>query len=63
MRVVGNDKNVERKVTCPACGSMLAYLKKDVNIQHYTDISGCGDTSYTVICPKCNEVISVKAWY
>lgn len=63
MRVIGLDKTVERKATCSSCGSILAYLKVDVKVSHYTDISGCGDSTYWIQCPMCNEHVTVKSWW
>ena len=60
-----SDKPVKTKtVVCTKCGYKLEYTGEDIRTVHYTDISGCGDTSNTIVCPRasCAEVISVSHW-
>lgn len=64
VRVI-SDKPVKTKtVVCPKCGYKLEYTGEDVNVERYVDISGCGDTSNTIVCPRssCSKVISVSRW-
>ena len=49
MRVI-KENNIEKQVKCKNCGSLIAYLDKEVNKFVYR----------TIHCPVCDELIKVS---
>ena len=62
-KVIGQDEEVSRKVSCRGCGARIAYYRNDTS--HYTssDYGGGSDTYWSITCPKCGKSISVGPWY
>lgn len=60
VRKVGNDKKVEKKVTCKNCGSILLYLPKEVKSQAMYSMGEWDGTYYWIDCPECKKQVTVK---
>jgi len=62
VEVIGQNKDIQKQITCKNCGSILRYVKADVREYHGTDYSGSPDGREWIVCPTCNEDVTIKAW-
>ena len=55
--------SVVKEVVCRNCGSTLNYVKRDIVERTVKDYTGCSDTYHHIVCPTCNDEVSVKPIY
>ncbi len=67
--VIGVDETAKSRVTChghsrtkPGCGSILEYTRADIREYRGTDYSGGPDGRDWIVCPKCGNEITLRAW-
>jgi len=60
--IIGKDESVARDATCKNCGSILRYLKHDVQEGKSYDYGGGCDIVHWINCPGCGSEISVGRW-
>lgn len=58
----GPSPEVEKKVTCRGCGSIIGYVENDVKSYSGTDYTGGADGREWVNCPNCGKEIVIRSW-
>lgn len=60
VKIVGEDKQKIKEVSCSNCALRLEYTMADTTTEKRTDYTGDTDTYRVLVCPKCSERIIVK---
>lgn len=60
IKVIGENPDIVKKVTCSNCSSILEYLPVDVIESIHTDYSGCKDLYKFINCPACSKDVNVN---
>lgn len=62
-RVVGEDKQVFKQVTCRHCGAINEYTPSEVRLLYSgRDYGGGADGAKGFNCARCNEQIKTEVW-
>jgi RNase P subunit RPR2 len=59
IKIVGEDEQTKKQVTCKNCAAILEYTKADTKTRSHTDISGTSDEVRQLTCPRCQAVVYV----
>jgi hypothetical protein len=62
-KIVGQDPEVSKRITCKHCGAINEYTPKEVRVLYSgRDISGGPDGAEGFNCAGCGEQIKTKVW-
>jgi len=57
----GPDPSVKKEIVCRQCGAKLQYTPRDVKSKTTKDIDGGSGTWEWIVCPQCNEDVTVRS--
>lgn len=60
--VVGSDPTAVKRCTCLGCASILEYTKSEIQSRQVRDYTGCVDTYYAIVCPRCGQDVMVNRY-
>lgn len=60
VKVVAEDPNATKRVTCKHCASVLEYTLSEVIAEPVHDYTGDIELHHYIQCPKCGYEITVK---
>lgn len=62
-KIVGQNKNVAKRITCKSCGAINEYLPNEVRtLWEGKDYSGGADGAKGFNCGQCAEQVIVESW-
>lgn len=62
IEIIGEDPKAVKETTCRNCASRLRYTHADTYTEIVSDYTGDRDTYRRLMCPKCNEKITVPTY-
>lgn len=60
--IVGTDPTAVKRCTCHECASVLEYTKSEIQERAIRDYTGCVDTHYAIVCPRCGHDVVVRRY-